>query len=362
MPEPIVRVPEKRLRDFTQRVFERCGLPKEDAAIEADALLWANLRGIDSHGVLRVLPYVERAKNGNMNPKPNVKVLKETPSVLMVDADRAFGPVITVWAMRKAIEKAKNVGIGWCLLRNVTHQGALGYYTQMAAREGMMGIAIVCSPPNMAPYQAKAAGVHNSPISISAPAKRHRPLILDMATSVAAGGKLDLAIDKGVPIPTTWALDAQGVSTTDPKLARILLPAGGYKGSGLAMMFECMTGIMAANSFQVEVLSGRLPGGGRATPGRGLSLVQNGVVAALDISLFTDLEKYKETVDSYIDGLKALPAAEGFSEVLVPGEPEDRTEDDRRKNGIPLPMGTLRNLKKVAEDLELDFPFKAETK
>ena len=361
MAQKEVRVPEKTLREFTQQVFSRCGLPEADAATEADCLLWANLRGVDSHGVLRIPGYVERAKDGSMNVKPNIVVLKETPAVMFVDADSAFGPVVTVWAMRRVIEKAKQIGIGWCLIKNTTHQGALGYYALMAAREGMAGIAFVCSPPNMAPYGARTAGVHNSPIAISVPAKRHRPLILDMATSVAAGGKLSLAIDKGVPIPLGWALDVDGKPTTDPKNAPVLLPFGSYKGSGLAMMFECLSGVMAGNALQEPALHGRLARGGRGAPGTAgarMAQVQNGVVAAIDISLFSDVEKYKETIDSYIEGIKALPTAEGSSEVLAPGEPEDRVYDDRSKNGIPLPLGTLQNLKQVAERLELEFPFK----
>ncbi len=339
------RIPHEILKAFTKEVFVRADLSPADAETEAEVLIWANLRGVDSHGVLRIPTYLENIRKGLMNPKPNVRTLNETPATLFVDADRALGPIVTVSVMRKVIQKASAVGIGWGLLRNVTHQGAMGYYALMAAQEGMAGIAIVCSPPNMAPFGAKAAGVHNSPIAIAVPAGKRRPLILDMATSVAAGGKLTLAQDKGVPIPPTWALDKDGNATTDPHVASILLPAGGPKGSGLALMFECLSSLMAGNPLLLPVLSG-----GERRP------VQNSIVAAIDINAFTDVATYRENVDQLIDAEKALPPAEGHTEVFVPGEPEDRTSEDRLRNGIPLPHGTVSRLRVVANELGIAFP------
>jgi LDH2 family malate/lactate/ureidoglycolate dehydrogenase len=343
-----VYVTWEQLRVFTREIFVRVGMPSEDAEIVADVLVWANLRGIDSHGVLRIPWYVDMVDSGQMNPRPNVRVLKETAATVFIDADRAFGPVVTTFAMKRVMEKAKQVGIGWALIRNVTHQGAMGYYSLMAAREGMAGIALVCSPPNMAPYGARAAGLHNSPISIAVPADRHRPLILDMATSVAAGGKLLLAIDKGVPIPEGWALDRDGNPTTDPEKAVILVPTGGAKGSGLALMFECLSSIMAGNPLLEPVLV-EPESKPVSREKRRHRHNQNSIVAAIDIGTFTDLEQYKSHVDTLIDCLKNLPKAEGVGEIFVPGEPEDNCCDERIQSGIPLPGGTIRNLRRVAE-------------
>jgi LDH2 family malate/lactate/ureidoglycolate dehydrogenase len=343
-----IRVSATALEAFTREVFGRVGMPSEDAAIEAEVLVWANLRGVDSHGVLRIPWYVELADRGDMNPRPKIQVEKETPATLLIEADRAFGPVVTVLAMRRAIAKARQAGLGWALIRNTTHQGAMAYYALMAAGEGMAGLAIVCSPPNMAPHGARAAGVHNSPISIAVPARHHRPLCLDMATSVAAGGKLRLAVDKGVPIPPGWALDRDGHPTTDAKRAVILLPFGGPKGSGLAMMFETLTSLMAAN----PLLEPALFGADGAARHR-----QNSVVAAIDIGTFTDVEEYRERVDRLIDGIQRLPRVEGAGEILVPGEPEDRCMEERRRNGIPLPAGTVRNLGGVAERFGIKLPW-----
>jgi LDH2 family malate/lactate/ureidoglycolate dehydrogenase len=336
------------LKAFTQEVFERVGMPPKDAETQADVLVWANLRGVDSHGVLRVPWYVENVDKKIMNPRPNIRVLRETPAVVYYEGDLAFGPIPTVAAMERCIEKARTLGIGWALIRNITHQGAMAYYSLMAAKQGMAGVAIVCNPPNMAPHGARVAGVHNSPIAIAVPGKRHKPLCLDMATSIAARGKLDLAIDKGVSIPREWALDKEGNPCSDPKQAACITPAGGPKGSGLAIMFECLTSLMAGNPLLSPAHQGK--------PGS-LTHRQNSVVAAIDIATFSDLETYRENADTLVEGLKALPPMAGVSEVMVPGEVEDRVYEERLKNGIPLPNGTVKNLQDVARRFGVKVPF-----
>lgn len=342
-----LRVEWKALQEFTTKVFEGLGMPSEDAAREAEVLVWANLRGVDSHGVQRIAEYSKRVEKGQMNPRPNIRVIKETLATVLIEADHAFGPVVTTFAMRKVIDKAREVGIGWGLIRNTTHQGALAYYTQMAAAEDMAGIAVVCSPPNMAPPGARTAGVHNSPIAIAVPGKNHRVISLDMATSVAAGGKLHVAIDKGVSIPLTWALDKEGQPTSDPKKAVFLQPAGGYKGYGLALMFECLSSLMVGNPLITSTLLNQNP----VSPG-----TQNSFVGAINIGIFTDAEKYKENVDQLVAALKELPRLEGVDEILVPGEPEDRVYEDRIRNGIPLPPGTVEKLRVAAERFKLKLP------
>jgi len=342
-----VRVRAEELKRFMQAVFVKAGFTPEGAEAQADVLVWANLRGVDSHGAQRISWYLELVDKGHMKPRPNIRIEKETPATLLIDADYAPGPVVTVLAMRKVIEKARNVGIGWAVIRNTLHQGAMGYYALMAANEGMAGIAIVCNPPNMAPHGARASGVHNSPIAICVPGKRHRPLMLDMATSVAAGGKLDVAKDKGISIPLGWALDKDGKPTTDPKVAAVLLPAGAYKGSGMAMLFECLTSLFVGNPLLTPVFQGK--------PNAKVHH-QNSVVAAVDIATFTDLEQYKANADAIVDGIKALPPAEGFTEVLVPGEPEERVHAERAVQGIPLPEGTIRKLKKASERFGVALP------
>ena len=347
MTQDQVRVDWESLTEFTKEVFVRVGLPAEDAQIEAEVLVWANLRGVDSHGVFRIPLYLDWLRDGIFNATPNIQVVKETPATIVMDADRAFGPVVTTMAMRRVIDKARAVGIGWGYIRHTSHQGAMGYYSLMAAKEDMAGIAIVCGAPNMAPTGARAVGVSNNPIAIAVPGNRHSPMILDMATSVAAGGKVSLAVDKGIPIPEGWALDEDGRSTTDPTQAKVFLPFSGPKGSGLALMFECITSLMVGSPLLEPVLAGKpeLPRG-----------VQNSVIAAIDIGTFTDVAAYKEHVDGVIAGLKALPKSEGTDEILTPGELEDGVYKERSERGIPLAAGTVSNLQAVADRFKIKMP------
>ena len=347
MTEIDVRVEWQALQDFTAKVFEGLGMPAEDAAREAEVLVWANLRGVDSHGVQRVEEYSKRVDDGIMNPRPEIRVEKETPATLLIEADFAFGPVVTVFAMEKVMAKARQVGIGWGLIRNTTHQGAMAYYAEMAAAEGLAGIAVVCNPPNMAPPGARAAGTHNSPIAIAVPGKDRAPISLDMATSVAAGGKLQVAIDKGVAIPSEWALDEEGRPTTDPAAAKYLRPAGGYKGYGLALMFECLSSLMVGNPLLTSTILQRNP----VRPG-----TQNSIVAAIDIASFTDLEEYEENADLLADTMNGLPTVDGAEPVMVPGEPELKVQQERMRDGIPLPPGTVEKLKAAAQRFGLTLP------
>ncbi|MGI6368793.1 MAG: Ldh family oxidoreductase [Anaerolineae bacterium] len=344
---PEIRIDSQSLEAFVAAIFERAGFSAEDASTEAHVLVWANLRGVDSHGVLRVRQYLANIRRGGMNPHARIRVERETPAIALVEADCAFGPVVTTYAMNLAIEKARQIGIGWVVIRNTTHQGCMAYYPMMAVEQDMAGLALVCNPPNMAPYGARAAGVHNSPLAIAVPAQCHDPLVLDMATSMAAFGKVNLAQDKGIPIPEGWALDAEGNPTTDPNQARILLPFGGYKASSLALMFETLSSVMAGNG----VLTPFLVGGDKPRPG-----AQNSVVAAINIAAFTEVPAFKAEIDRLIEGIKGLPTAEGFSEVLVPGEIENRVRAERSAQGVPLPEGTVANLREAARELGVELP------
>ena len=341
------RIDATSLKEFAKEVFIQMGFSPQDAETGADLLVWSNLRGVDSHGVQRLPTFVRHLDNGELNPKPDLRILKETPAILFVDADFGLGAVMATYGMKRAIEKAKNVGIGWTLITKTSTPLAIGYYTQMAADAGMVGIAATFSRPNMPPHGAKARGVHNGPISIAVPAKSHRPAILDMATSVVAFGKIEVAHDKGISIPEGWALDADGNPTTTPSQARLMVPSGGYKGSGLAFMFECLTGIMAGDPQIAPVLLNQ---------GQAQRYRQNSIMAAIDVATFTDSDTFQGHVDDLIDGVKGLPTAEGVDEILVPGEPENKVFDERTKHGIPLPPGTVQKLQKVAERFGIELP------
>ena len=330
------------LRRFTTDIFARAGLPDADAGVVADTLVWANLRGVDSHGVLRVARYVDWIRAGDVNPVARLVVTTETPAVVVLDGDRAAGPVAMTAAMTHAVRKAREAGVGLALVRGTTHTAALGCYTLMAAREGMAAIALAASTPLMAYHGARAAGVSTTPISIAVPGGTDEPLLLDMSTSVVAMGKLLQASKTGERLPEGSAIDAEGRPTTDPRKATIPLPVGGPKGSGLALMIECLTSLVLGNPIVVEVLED-------TTAGRRHR--QNALALALDIARFGDPAAFRREIVRVVRALKALPLAAGFDEILMPGERGSRTHAHRTRDGIPLPSVVVKELQAVARSL-----------
>jgi LDH2 family malate/lactate/ureidoglycolate dehydrogenase len=338
-------VGSRALADFTSAIFRAAGMPAAYADSEADMLVWANVRGIDSHGVLRIPWYIQQIDDGDMVPDAVPEIVRQTAATALIDAHRAPGPVATMAGVEHAVAKARTCGAAWVVIRSCTHNGALAYYTDRIAREGLIGMTTVCSPPNMAPYGAKAAGLHNSPISIGIPARRHPPIVLDMATSVAAGGKIYFAADQGIPIPKGWALDKDGNDTTDPTKAKIWLPLG-PKGSGLAMMFECWSSLLAGNPLCVP----------RMADPTSQSQAQNAVVMAVDVAAFIDPDEYRRSVDELIDAIKALPPS-GPEPIMVPGERENVIGDERARAGVSLPHGTMRRIDAVAKRFGIAAPW-----
>ncbi len=346
MEQGMVRIAAEPLKKFATDILAAAGMPPKDAENEAEVLIWSNLRGVDSHGVMGIPRYMGNIDTGLMNPKPDIKVLKETPATIFVEADHAFGAVVTTFAMEKVIEKAKKLGIGWGLIRNNTHQGAMGYYAWMAAQQDLIGVASVASNPNTAPFGARAIGVSNNPIAFSLPAASYKPVVFDMATSVVARGKLLLAEENGKPIPEGWAIDEDGNPTTDPSKAKALLPIGGAKGSGLSFILECMSSILAGSPVIAAVLKGR----------RSPANLQNSFLIAVDIATFGEVDEFKRNVDEFIGCFDELPPAKGFSKVFAPGGPEWVTWEERSKNGIPIPAGTAQKLRAVACRFGVDLP------
>jgi ureidoglycolate dehydrogenase (NAD+) len=330
------------LTRFTTDIFVRAGMSDAHAAIVADALVWADLRGMDSHGVVRTPSYVEWTRRGDINATPRLVVETETAAVVVMDADRAAGPVAMTAAMTHAVSKARDAGVGLVLVRATTHTAALGYYTLIAAREGLAGIALAASTPLMAYHGARAAGVSTTPISIAMPGGADGPLLLDMSTGVIAMGKLVQARRNGEPLPAGAALDADGHPTTDAKRAVTPLPIGGPKGSGLALMVECLTSLVLGNPIAAEVLEGTAEGRRHR---------QNCFTLAIDIARFGDPRAFQREAARLIRTLKALPRAAGVDEILMPGERGRRMLEKRTREGIPVPAGVIAELAKVAESL-----------
>ena len=341
-----IRVAADDLRAFIAQVFVKTGFSQADAAAVAEVLTWANLRGIDSHGVLRVPTYLGFVEKGQMNPAALPRVVVDLPAAVVIDADRAAGPAAMLMATDHAIAKARTAGIGLAQVRRTTHTGPIGYYALRAAEAGMAAIVMASSTPNMAYHGARRAGVANSPLAIAVPSSGRPPLVLDMATSVAAAGKLKQAEDAGSPIPEGWALTKDGKPATDPASADVLLPLGGAKGSGLALMIECLTGMMVGNPLLEAILSGREPKGHR----------QNAMVIAFNIAAFTNVGAFAQSSSALAAALKALPKANDTQDIQMPGERGAAVEAERRRNGIPLARGTWKKLEALAKDKGMALP------
>ncbi len=349
MNEVSIRVEADALREFAREVLMRADMPLDHAETVADILVWANLRGVDGHGVLRLPRYLYLIGLGLMNPRPDMREVRETPASVVIEADRALGPVALGLGMARAIDKAKTAGIGLGLVRNTTHSGAVGYYVRQAVRENMAGVVTTTSLPNMAYPGARAPGVATSPIAIGVPGGDHAPLMLDMATAIASFGKLAQARHTGATLPEGWALTGAGDPTTDPGQAAIPMPLGGPKGAGLALMFECISGLLVGNPLVEAELTG-VEGERRHN--------QNAFLLAIDIAAFIDVETYGASVDRMVELIKALPKAPDTDEILVPGERGDRVLEERGRSGIPLAPGTWRALSEAAESLGVDMPVK----
>ena len=334
-------VSAEALRRFTTAVFLGAGMTDAHAATLADALVWANLRGVDSHGVVRIARYVELIEIGDINPRPVMTTRTETAAALLLEADRAAGPIAMTAAMTAAMAKARAVGVGLSLVRGTTHTAALGYYTLMAATDGMAGLAVSASTPMMAYHGARAAGVSTNPISIAVPGG-HGPMVLDMATGVVSMGRLLEARRAGRPIPPDWALDGDGNPTTDPRKARIPRPLGGPKGAGLSLMIECLTSLVVSNVILADALE--------ATPGE-RHHKQNALALAINLARFGDPQAFRREVDRLIAALKALPRDPAVAEILMPGERGQRTFEQRRRDGVPLPPAIVEDLGRLATRL-----------
>jgi LDH2 family malate/lactate/ureidoglycolate dehydrogenase len=339
-----VVVSAEALRRFVAGVFEAKGMSHPHAATVADVLVWANLRGTDSHGVSRVPRYLEMIEAGELNPTAGPAVRTESAASVLIDADRAAGPVAMTFAMTAATEKARQAGIGLALVRATTHTAALGYYTLKAAGEGVAAIAAAASIPNMAYHGARAAGVSTSPLSIAVPRGDRGAIVLDLGSGIVSIGGLAAARRQGRPLPEGWALDADGNPTTDPQLAEIPLPMAGHKGSGLALMVECLASLVVANPILADTV-------GR--PARDRRHRQNALAIAIDIARFGDPAAFAREAERLVSVLKALPPDAGTTEILMPGERGARTQEKRSRDGIPLPRRVADELGCVAERLRI---------
>ncbi|HXW24614.1 MAG TPA: Ldh family oxidoreductase [Xanthobacteraceae bacterium] len=333
------------LARFIIAAFVAKGMAADDAATVADALVWANLRGGDSHGVVRLPRYVEVIATGDMDPAARPAFAFDSPTRFVLDGRRCAGPIAMAQATAAATERAKANGLCVGLVRHTTHTGAIGRYAQWAAERGAIAVIAVAGVPLMAYHGARVRSLSTSPLAIGVPSGRD-PIVLDMATSVAALGRLVQARGGTAPIPDGWALAEDGTPTTDPKNAAIPLPLGGAKGSGLSLMFECLAGLLAGAPVLVPALG----------PERRSRHTQNAFILAIDIAGFRAPAEFAADADALIGLIKRLPVREGFDEILLPGERGRRIEAVRRATGIPIPPATWEALGRLARAVAIELP------
>ena len=335
------------LTRFAAAIFAAAGVEPAMAATWAEAVVWANLRGVDSHGVIRIPRYVDLLKKKAVNARPQMKIERRSGAIAVLEADRAPGAIAMTRAMDEAIARAREVHVGWCAARNIGHAGAVGYFALQAARANMAGIVMTASGPLMAYHGARVAAVSTNPLAIAVPGKKRRPFLLDMSTSTVANGKVLAAKDKGAQVPVGWGIDAEGRDTTDPKKIATLLPLGGAKGSGLSVMIECLASLAVGN----PLISLALLSGGLAE-----SPFLNGVAIAVDLAAVGDLDTFTNEVDRLGDAIVGLPRAAGIDRILLPGERGDAVLAEREASGIPIPKGTWTRLVVAAKALGVEAP------
>ncbi len=344
------RFESAKLFSFCTAVLEKVGVPAENAGIVADSLLAANLRGVDTHGVTRLPIYVERVRQGPANGKTQGVVVSESATTAVYDGQDGLGQVVGSKAMQLAIAKARAAGVAMVTARNSTHYGTAAYYAMMALPHDMIGISMTNSPSLMVPWGGRRAFLGSNPLAIAVPAGEERPLVLDMATSVGTRGAILLAAKKGEPIPPTWAVNSEGEPTTSAREANEgggLLPIGGHKGFGLAMMIEVLVATLAGGPFGPHV--GELYNNPTNPQGVGHFF------CAMRIDQFRPVAEFKADMDALIREVKAVPLAKGFDRIMVAGEPEYNTEQERRQKGVPLSDAVVKDLTKLGESLGVPF-------
>jgi LDH2 family malate/lactate/ureidoglycolate dehydrogenase len=343
-------VPVAELQAYVVAVFVAAGLTPADAATMADSLVSADLRGTHSHGVIRLPFLVERLQKGGANARPDVRIVQEAPATALVDGDRALGAVTATTAMALAVEKARTQGIGFVTARNSDFIGTCAHYAMMALPHDMIGVAWTNGFPGMAPAGGRSNTIGNNPIAFAAPSLTHGPIVLDMALSVAAGGRIRLAAKNGEKIPHDWLVDSEGLPTDDPAALTsggALLPLG-YKGYGLAVFGEILCGALTGSRILSEI-----PAWFRATD----QAIGNGHIhLAIDIRRFVEPEAFKQRVDAMVSMLKATPLMPEVREILMPGERAWRTEQAQRHSGIAVPAAVVADLRQLAAQLRVDVP------
>ena len=353
-------ISESSLRKFTEDIFTAMGCSETHAQLAADVLLKSDLRGIDSHGVARLTGYVRLWEKQRINTNPDIRIVHETPTTATVNGDAGLGLVVAPFAMKVAIEKATQYGSGWVAVRNSNHFGIAGYHALLAVEQDMIGFAMTNASPLVSPTFSSERLLGTNPMCYAFPAGKYPPVIVDMATSAAANGKLEIAQRLGKQVPEGWIQDKHGNSTTDPhalKLGGALLPLGGdidhgsHKGFGLGATVDILSAVLSGANYGPWVppfVSFLDPPSDPVGAGIGH------FVGAMRVDGFRPVGEFKSHMDNWIARFKLSATVDPYRKVIIPGEPETAAEADRKINGIPLVDAVVRDLNGLAERFRIE--------
>ncbi len=353
-PVAVSRVPFESLKEFCRQAYIQVGVPGDEADIVADLLVRSDLRGVESHGVTRLPIYIQRLQKGYVRKEARITTVKEKGPTAFLDAHGSMGHIAAYRGMEKAIQKAEEHGMGWASDKDSGHFGVAGLFPMMALKKDFIGYIVSNSAPMMFPWGGRQRIIGNNPLAYAFPADQCKPLVLDFSLSVVSSGKLILCRKKGEKIPLGWAVDKEGVPTEDPyegyEGGGALAPVGGHKGYGLVLVHELLTAVLTGGK-RTRVIKSLYEEDPSRIQGTCHSFM------ALDPDCFIGREEFKKGTDAYIKSIKESAKARGTAEILVPGEPEHRTEMRLLKEGIPLPPNTVKELMNLAEALKISHPF-----
>ena len=353
--------PLEFLRDFSKRVFIHFGVPEKDAILAASVLDASDRRGIDSHGVARLHTYFELLTEGRINPTPDISIVRETPSTATVDGDNGLGLVVGPWANEIAMEKAQEHGSGWVSVCNTNHFGIAGYYVLEALTRDLIGIAMTNSTKIVAPLWGAEPMLGTNPIAIAFPGKKEPPIVIDMATSTVAFGKVEIAWRSGQPVPDGWMIDGEGMGSNEPSdmlRGGALLPLGsdrlhgGHKGYCMATIVDILCCVLSGANWGpfAPPFTLRLE-----TPDRSVGKGIGHFFGAMRIDGFIEPDEFKEQIDEWIRVFRATKPAPGTDGPLVPGDPEREAEKIRVQEGVPLVMPVIEDLREIANYTGVSF-------
>jgi L-2-hydroxycarboxylate dehydrogenase (NAD+) len=353
--QPACHVPADTLQLFTMEALARCGVSEAEAQTAAGVLLASDRRGIWSHGVARLENYVTMLQAGRINPRPKLRIVRETMSTALVDGDNGLGLVVGPWANERAMEMAARAGSGWAAVRNSNHYGIAGYYVLQAVKRDLIGLSLTNSIALVAPFNGAARMLGTNPIAAGFPAGAEAPVVIDLATSAVPYGRVEQCARRHEPLKPGWAVDATGMATLDPAAMTrggALSPLGstadlgGHKGYCLGAMVDLLSAVLPGANWGPFAPPFKLD---QPVPERVVGAGLGHFFGAWQIAAFEDPAVFKDRMDDWVRTMRSARPAPGVTQVQVPGEPERRAEAERAVSGIPILPAVWADLEKVAK-------------